>query len=202
MNQNTQQTLTNGNPTGITGYHHHPMNNNSNMTSHNNSTATNAAANACSSAERNGGVQSLNDDHHNNHQPHQIDFDEDDIDDGVEDDSDGDMTASLPKALIVTGLDTAIFEDIDCKEEFENLFKAFDDSVDVHYLKCFRRARVVFSSSLLAATARIHLHETELGGKTLKCYFAQMNELEQREIKCLAQEHNTQPGPGFELTTS
>lgn len=110
MNQNIQQTLTNGNPTGITEYHHHPMNNNGNMTSHGNSTATNAAAASSSGAERIGEVHSLNDDHHNS-----IDLNDDDIADGVEYESDGDMTASLPKALIVTGLDSAIFDDIDCK---------------------------------------------------------------------------------------
>ena len=63
------------------------------------------------------------------------------------------------------------------QDEFENLFKAFDDEAFVQYLKCFRRARVVFSSALLAAKARIHLHETELGGKTLKCYFAQVSHM-------------------------
>lgn len=101
-------------------------------------------------------------------------------------DEDGDVTVSLPKALIVTGVDSAIFEDVDAKDEFENLFKAFDDEAFVQYLKCFRRARVVFSSALLAAKARIHLHETELGGKTLKCYFAQ-------PTKCLGSQAHLEP---------
>lgn len=99
---------------------------------------------------------------------------------------DGDGVVSLPKALIVTGVDSAIFEDVDAKDEFENLFKEFDDEAFVQYLKCFRRARVVFSSALLAAKARIHLHATELGGKTLKCYFAQ-------PTKCLGSQAHLEP---------
>ncbi|GAB1598614.1 calcipressin-3-like [Argonauta hians] len=88
-------------------------------------------------------------------------------------DNDGDVMTSLPKALIVTGLDSAIFEDPDYKNEFENMFRTFDGRAIFQYLKSFHRARVVFSSSLQAASARIHLHETQLRDSLVKCYIAQ-----------------------------
>ncbi|XP_022294304.2 calcipressin-2-like isoform X1 [Crassostrea virginica] len=79
----------------------------------------------------------------------------------------------LPDALIVTNLEECIFDDVNCKAEFESLFRKYDDSASFLYLKSFRRARVNFSTPEMAATARIHLNEVELYGKRVKCYFAQ-----------------------------
>lgn len=58
--------------------------------------------------------------------------------------------------------------------EFESLFRKYDETASFLYLRSFRRARVNFSTPEMAATARIHLHELELYGKRVKCYFAQV----------------------------
>lgn len=58
--------------------------------------------------------------------------------------------------------------------EFESLFRKYDETASFLYLRSFRRARVNFSTPEMAATARIHLHELELFGKRVKCYFAQV----------------------------
>lgn len=79
----------------------------------------------------------------------------------------------LPDALIVTNIDECIFDDVKCKVEFESLFRKYDETASFLYLRSFRRARVNFSTPEMAATARIHLHELELYGKRVKCYFAQ-----------------------------
>lgn len=61
------------------------------------------------------------------------------------------------------------------QNDFENIFKDIDATTEFLYLKNFRRARVVFSSPLLAATARIQLHETVFHEKCIKCYFSQVS---------------------------
>ncbi|KAK2715600.1 hypothetical protein QYM36_010245 [Artemia franciscana] len=58
-------------------------------------------------------------------------------------------------------------------EEFEQLFKQFDSSITVQYLKSFKRARVNFSSPSSAAKARIHIHGTPFEDSHIKCYFIQ-----------------------------
>lgn len=58
--------------------------------------------------------------------------------------------------------------------EFESLFRKYDETASFLYLRSFRRARVNFSTPEMAATARIHLHELELFGKRVNCYFAQV----------------------------
>lgn len=79
----------------------------------------------------------------------------------------------LPDALIVTNLDECIFDDVNCKAEFESLFRQYDNKASFLYLRSFRRARVNYSTPEMAAAARIHFHEVELFGKRVKCYFAQ-----------------------------
>lgn len=68
--------------------------------------------------------------------------------------------------------------------EFESLFRKYDETASFLYLRSFRRARVNFSTPEMAATARIHLHELELYGKRVKCYFAQV--CYHKEIKQLS----------------
>jgi hypothetical protein len=58
--------------------------------------------------------------------------------------------------------------------EFESLFRKYDERASFLYLRSFRRARANFSTPEMAATARIHLHELEIHGKRVKCYFAQV----------------------------
>lgn len=76
--------------------------------------------------------------------------------------------------------------------EFESLFRKYDETASFLYLRSFRRARVNFSTPEMAATARIHLHELELYGKRVKCYFAQVcyhKEIEQLSLYTMSISH-------------
>ncbi|XP_065577494.1 calcipressin-1-like [Artemia franciscana] len=78
-----------------------------------------------------------------------------------------------PSSLIVTSVPLVVFTENQVKEEFEQLFKQFDSSITVQYLKSFKRARVNFSSPSSAAKARIHIHGTPFEDSHIKCYFIQ-----------------------------
>ena len=54
------------------------------------------------------------------------------------------------------------------------MFHDFDSSVQFHYLKKFRRARIEFDSADSASDARTQLREFPFMGSTIKCYFAQV----------------------------
>ncbi|KAJ8315021.1 hypothetical protein KUTeg_007171 [Tegillarca granosa] len=79
----------------------------------------------------------------------------------------------LPDALIVTNVAECVYDDINAKNEFEKVFLNYDSTASFMYLKCFRRARVNYSLPEIATKARIHLHETNICGQCVKCYFAQ-----------------------------
>ncbi|ELU08057.1 hypothetical protein CAPTEDRAFT_181941 [Capitella teleta] len=79
----------------------------------------------------------------------------------------------LPNALIVTNVADAIFSDAQAKVEFERSFMEYDANADISYLKSFRRARIIFTSPITAAKARIHLDGTSHFDKQIRCYFAQ-----------------------------
>ncbi|KAI1286824.1 Calcipressin-2 [Halotydeus destructor] len=79
----------------------------------------------------------------------------------------------MPTSLIVTGLDTRIFSEGHLRNEFERIFKSFDECATFLYLKSFRRARVDFKDPASATMARIHCHEMKLGDNMMNCYFAQ-----------------------------
>lgn len=83
-----------------------------------------------------------------------------------------DMTG-LPDTVIVTNMSEVIFDDAAARASFENLFRNYDSNASFQYLKSFRRARVVFGSTIAAAKARIKLHQQTVHGKAIKCYFAQ-----------------------------
>nr|CAG4649755.1 EOG090X0FJX [Scapholeberis mucronata]SVE93937.1 EOG090X0FJX [Scapholeberis mucronata] len=78
-----------------------------------------------------------------------------------------------PTSLIVTNLPQELFFQQDMKTELEALFRTFDESATFHYLRSFRRARVDFSSSSIAAKARVHLHHTPFGSSVMNCFFGQ-----------------------------
>nr|CAG4638793.1 EOG090X0FJX [Cyclestheria hislopi] len=87
--------------------------------------------------------------------------------------SDSIPKSEVPTSIIVTNLPHAVFSNQQLKREFESLFHVYEDNPAFHYLKSFRRARVDFSSPLLAAKARVELHRTSFAGETVNCYFAQ-----------------------------
>ncbi len=95
--------------------------------------------------------------------------DDEDVGDEIDDPSDSD---DLPKTLIIANVDESVFDTIEARNTFECVFREHG-LADFQYLKSFRRARVEYRSSVDAAKARITLHETELFGKRIKCYFAQ-----------------------------
>ena len=63
------------------------------------------------------------------------------------------------------------------QEEFEKMFAVYDENVTIQYFKSFRRARANFSSPLFSANARIDLHEADMLGQRIKCYFFQVSTL-------------------------
>jgi len=74
--------------------------------------------------------------------------------------------------LIAANIDDCVFDEEVCKEQFESMFRSFENSAIVQYLRSFRRARIQYQSSFAASKARVQLHEAFIFGKRLKLYFA------------------------------
>lgn len=81
-------------------------------------------------------------------------------------------TSSLPNCLIITPVPQDLFTNQELKDEFEQLFRAYDPQIVVLYLKFFQRVRITFTSPCNALQARLHLHEYSFHGNLLKTYFA------------------------------
>ncbi|XP_065225452.1 protein sarah [Planococcus citri] len=79
----------------------------------------------------------------------------------------------LPTSLIVTNVNSALFNSDDLKKEFEDMFKRFGEPVTFQYFKSFKRIRVNYEFPSSAAKARIHLHHTRFCDGIINCYFAQ-----------------------------
>lgn len=92
--------------------------------------------------------------------------------DTVENDIEDSNESDLPNTLIIANVDVSVYDEIEARNTFECLFREHG-LADFQYLKSFRRVRVEYRSSVDAAKARITLHETDLFGKRIKCYFAQ-----------------------------
>lgn len=86
---------------------------------------------------------------------------------------DSDSFDDLPTSLIVTNIHSEVFVDESQREEMENLFKFFSPNVKFQWFRSFRRLRVNFDSAVSAATARVQLHQYQIGKSTINCYFAQ-----------------------------
>lgn len=99
-------------------------------------------------------------------------FDSDDLDHSPPSSANEFDASDLPNVLIIANVDDSVFDSSQAKMHFEAVFRNFDPDAEIQYLKNFRRARVTFSTSLLAAQAKIQLHEAEICGKRIKVYFA------------------------------
>lgn len=75
--------------------------------------------------------------------------------------------------IIVTNIIEPVFTSVDAKLKFESLFLQHDSEAQFQYLKCFRRARIVFSSVEKAKEAHDKLNNYQLLGQPFHCYFAQ-----------------------------
>jgi len=80
----------------------------------------------------------------------------------------------LPKSIIVTNVDTSVFENPQLKAHFERMFRDFEPGASFHYLPSFRRIRVDFESHLSASNAKQQMDSTILGDNTIHCYFIQV----------------------------
>lgn len=80
----------------------------------------------------------------------------------------------LPKSIIVTNVETSVFENPQLKAHFERMFRDFEPGAAFHYLPSFRRIRVDFESHLSASNAKQHMDSTILGENTIHCYFIQV----------------------------
>lgn len=81
--------------------------------------------------------------------------------------------ADLPTSIIFTNVDVQVFNDEDAKNKFELLVREFEREATFQYFKSFRRVKVNFTTSSVAAQARIQLHQTQVGENVVNCYFAQ-----------------------------
>lgn len=61
------------------------------------------------------------------------------------------------------------------QKEFEQLFTAFDEHIQISYLKSFRRVRVMFNDIEHASDAKLVLHGCTYRGCELGVYFVQVN---------------------------
>lgn len=86
---------------------------------------------------------------------------------------DGDSFDDLPMSIIVTNIHPDVFNCDTSKQEIEDLFNIFSPTVKFQWLRSFRRLRVNFDSALAAASARIQLHQYQVGKSNINCYFAQ-----------------------------
>ncbi|CAB4068799.1 RCAN2 [Lepeophtheirus salmonis] len=82
--------------------------------------------------------------------------------------------SELPKSLIVTNVDTTVFDNEDIKANFENMFREFGQSATFHYLRSFRRIRIGYGNHVSALQAKTHLHNTPVGSKIIHCFFLQV----------------------------
>eukprot|EP00096_Caligus_rogercresseyi_P004402 TRINITY_DN18645_c0_g1_i1.p1 TRINITY_DN18645_c0_g1~~TRINITY_DN18645_c0_g1_i1.p1 ORF type:complete len:240 (-),score=79.28 TRINITY_DN18645_c0_g1_i1:482-1201(-) len=85
-----------------------------------------------------------------------------------------DEPPQLPKSLIVTNVDTNVFDNEDIKSNFENMFREFGQSATFHYLRSFRRIRIGYGNHVSASQAKATLHNTPVGSKVIHCYFLQV----------------------------
>lgn len=79
----------------------------------------------------------------------------------------------LPKSVIVTNIQSNVFTDDKLKKELEDLFRTFSDNITFQWLRSFKRLRVNYDSPLIAASARVRLHQYQFYNSCINCYFAQ-----------------------------
>jgi len=75
--------------------------------------------------------------------------------------------------LIVTNIAEATFLTSSVRDEFEQLFHRFDPAAEIHYLRSFRRARIVFQSLESSIRAHTELFNYLFHDLQIKCYYAQ-----------------------------
>ncbi|KAH9418079.1 Calcipressin [Dermatophagoides pteronyssinus] len=81
----------------------------------------------------------------------------------------------LPKSLIITNMDSRIFQQsTEQRDEFERAFRSLDSDVKFLYFKSFRRARLDFSDQKAATKARIIMNQIKFGDEQINCYFAEI----------------------------
>ncbi|KAI0240543.1 Calcipressin-3 [Lamellibrachia satsuma] len=97
---------------------------------------------------------------------------EDGTSDGTSDSLQSMDSVDGANALIVTKVSDSVFENEQCKAEFEAVFRAYDDAATFQYLKSFKRARVVFNSQKAATSAKLNLHQTDVCGHVIYCYYS------------------------------
>lgn len=79
----------------------------------------------------------------------------------------------LPKSVIVTNIPSEVFGDEKLKKELEDLFRTFSDNITFQWLRSFKRLRVNYDSPVVAANARVRLHQFPFHNSSINCYFAQ-----------------------------
>ena len=60
------------------------------------------------------------------------------------------------------------------QEEFEQLFKTYDNNIKVNYLKNFKKVRITFDNKSNAEIAQTKLHQTLFHGEVIKVFLIQV----------------------------
>jgi len=79
----------------------------------------------------------------------------------------------LPTSIIIKDVPKEIYENIDMKTNFSNMFEQIDPNVRIDFLKGFQRVRVVFTQPEHATAAKLLVEHHEFNGRKMKAYFAQ-----------------------------
>uniref|UniRef100_A0A915DWU4 Uncharacterized protein n=1 Tax=Ditylenchus dipsaci TaxID=166011 RepID=A0A915DWU4_9BILA len=93
----------------------------------------------------------------------------------------------LPTSIIIKNVPKELFDDVQLKTNFSDMFLQIDPNARIDYLKGFQRVRVVFSKPEHATAAKVTVEHHSFQGNNMKAYFA-------NNIKFIRKAHQDEEG--------